>query len=353
MQVIEEIDTPHLVACVLLNLVTGHEVRANPRTSRAENPGGLDEQERFYSNHPPHRLVQIYNSSYHFLDLATAIKSAEEVEQQAAEQRERRGQPVQPFEPDTAAMRTRLDQALTVIEKENRPLHRASILGAIGKMEYVHLSKEDAQIRFDEALELLNTAEVEPGTSVANQLALIFTELGEREKAVLAIKITLFGNDSTGEIDTNQALPERFRGNPLFLELLAQNGEAELAAELFLRVYDPLRENWRLSQLSTLQVIALWHDSQNPVNLMLPKAQEQYQELFCQSVRAINHTQEDYNKESALNRLLLAWSASENRFRTMQAEIAGERESPGIASQYLARRRGGWESPLFGEFGLP
>jgi len=72
-----------------------------------------------------------------------------------------------------------------------------------------------------------------------------------------AIKITLFGNDPVREMDTNQALPERFRGNPLFLELLAQNGEAELAAELFLRVYDPLREHWRLSQLSTLQVIAL------------------------------------------------------------------------------------------------
>jgi len=86
---------------------------------------------------------------------------------------------------------------------------------------------------------------------------------------------------------------------------------------------------------------------------MLPKAQEQYQEFFRQSVRAINHTQGDLDKESALNNLLLAWSASENRFRTMQAEIAGERESPGVAETYLIRRRGGHASPLFGEFGLP
>jgi len=355
MEIIDGIDLPHLAVSLLLNIVIDHEVHENARIQRRLT----NFQEMLPRLYPDYYqdwqlITEEYSSPNHFLDIATAIKSAEvivrRVEERTTEQRARW---TQPFEPDTAAMRTLLNQALTVIEKENRPLHRASILGAIGKMEYIYLSKEDAQKRFNEALELLKTAEVEPGTSVANQLALIFTELGDREKALLAIKITLFGNDSMGEIDTSQAFLERFRGNPLFLELLAQNGEAELAAALFLLIYDPRRENWRLSQLSTLQVIALWHDSQNPANLMLPKAQEQYQELFCQSVRAINHTQGDYNKESALNNLLLAWSASENRFRTMQAEIAGERESPGISSQYLARRRGGWESPLFGEFGLP
>jgi hypothetical protein len=166
---------------------------------------------------------------------------------------------------------------------------------------------------------------------------------------VASIKIALFGNDPDGETDTNQTLSPNLQ----LLELLAQNGEAELAAELFHRVYSPRLENWRLSQLSTLQVIALWHDSQNPASPMLPKAQEQYQELFRQQVRAVHQQQGDLNKESALNRILLAWSASENRFRTMQSEIAEPNPGRSITSQYRSRIGGGWGSPLFGEFGLP
>ncbi|MCL2742904.1 MAG: hypothetical protein FWE67_03540, partial [Planctomycetaceae bacterium] len=349
MKIVEEIDSPHHAARVLLNIATDHETVADYRRQWLAEFYELDLQ-RFYAEYPERRLMEVYNSSYYYLDLAFAIKSAEGVEQQEAEKWERRRAP---FEPDTAAMRMLLDKAAAVIEKETSPLNRASVLGAIGKMEYIYLEKENAKKRFNEALELLRSAKVEPGYSAAYQLARIFTELGEKDKALNAIKIDLFGNEPGKEIYANQKLSGNTESNLQLLEMLAQNGEAEFAAELFPRVYDVQHEYWRAGHVATIVVIALHHDSQNPKNPMLPKAQEQYQEYLRKLVRTVYQQQGELNKESALHNILLAWAAAENRIRSVQAQIAEKQASRSIADEYLTRRRGGYESPLFGEFELP
>jgi hypothetical protein len=81
---------------------------------------------------------------------------------QAAERYEKLKSHVLLFEPDWKAMKVLLDKAAVLIDNEKEPIRRATVLGAIGKMEYIYSTKENAQKYFNEALELLKLVESEP-----------------------------------------------------------------------------------------------------------------------------------------------------------------------------------------------
>jgi hypothetical protein len=249
-------------------------------------------------------------------------------------------------------MRILLDKAAELIARETDPLHRANGLGAIGKMEFVYFSKENAQKYFDEALEILKTVKIDPNSSaVASQLPAFFLELGEKEKAQEAVKIALFGNGSEEEIDPRQPVFEWQYVLPL--EMLAKTGDAELAYEVFLQSYNRHSNKFVMSkQLATLQIIALYHDSQNPDNPMLPKAKEQYQKLFSEQIREVNNKKDGYEKESVLRNVLLGWVTSEKRIQAVQSELENQAETPGIAEQHIQRRQLGYGNSL-NEFGNP
>ena len=353
MTILEEVDSPYHAAWILLGTATEHEQAKRVLNSQVYPDYYTKEQ----------LVIGEYNSPNHYLNLASAIKSAEEILNQAAEKKP--SLPGPPFEPDKAAMKILLDNAAGIIVKETDPLHRTNTLGAIGKMEFVYFSKEKAQKRFDEALELLKSVKIEPSSSpMASQLPLFYMEIGEKEKALESVKIAIFGNDPNEPVeivDTNQAVMQKLQSNIPLLEVLAQNGAPELAAQFFHRIYDhfasePSSDDYTYvmpKQLATLQIIALYHDRQNPENPMLPKAKEQYQDYFSQLIQAVGqHKKDGYYKESALQNALLGWVNSEKRIQAVQTEIENQTETSGIAEQHLLRRQLGYPNSL-SEFGNP
>ena len=88
--------------------------------------------------------------------------------------------------------------------------------------------------------------------------------------------------------------------------------------------------------MTTLQIIALNHDSQNPKSPMLPKAQKQHREFFGKMIREVNDKREGYEKESALQQILFAWSHGEKRIHSARDEIA--KRAAGVTEKHIQLR---------------
>ena len=348
MHVLEDVDSPYHEAWILLNLAAAHELEPNTSARTSRRCSDYDTEEQLVSGE--------YNSSNHYLNLASAIKAAEEFLNQHTE--EKAAQRETPFEPDKVAMKVLLDKASTRIEQEPQPIHRANVLGAIGKMEFVYFSKDDAKKHFDAVLELLKSAKIEPNSAAAAlQLPLFFMELGENEKALESIKIALFGNDPdepAGEVDPNPTVVQQLRGNIYQLEPLARSGGAELAHKLFQQTYEFVDDYAKPQQLATLQITALFYDNQHPDNPILPQAKEQYRESFGKMIRAVNSKKEGYEKESALQHILFGWVNCEMRIQAVRNEIAkqAETESSGIMGRHFQLRNNPYYHS-FRDFGNP
>jgi hypothetical protein len=364
MRILDEIDSPHVAAWILLNLVADHEMDAQ-RHFRTQGMMSIREwntQQIYPDYYTEEQLVmEEYASPNHYLNLTSAVKSAEEILKQVAEKR--RGNVARretPFEPDKVAMRILLDKILTVTGKVNDPARRANILAAVGKMEWIYFSKEVANKHFYEALDLLKSEKAESNPSqTASQLALFFKELGEKEKALESIQIAVFGyvpDESAEELTTNPAVLDRLRGNVYLLESLARNGGAESACQLFLPVYERVDDYAKPQQLATLQITAMFHDSRHPDNPMLPKAKEQYRDFFGQMIREVNNKKEGYEKQSALHHILFGWMNCEKRIQAVRAEIENQAETGGksseITEKHIQSRQLGYGNS-FHEFGFP
>ena len=375
MAILDDFDSPHTAAWMLLNIVADLEQKNSyPRVIETYRDGSAPQIYPDY--YTEDQLVkEIYGSSDHYLNPASTIKSAREIlllnaekNKAMAEQRE------VPFEPDKAAMRMLLDKAVTLIGQEEQPNHhaKANLNGAIGKMELVYFTNENAKIRFDEALDSLKSEKIEPNSSqTAYQLALLYTELGEKEKATEAIQIALLGydpNEPTAKVVISQAVFERLLKDvpnaSLRLEILAKNGGSELAAKLFLQICEQIASRpsdrdafdalpWRLP---SLQIIALYHDNQNPENLMLPKAKEHYHDFIGKVIRDVNNKKEGYEKQASLHHILFVWMNGEKRIQTVQDEIEKQAKADGnsceMREKHIQSRRLGYHNFLY-EFGNP
>ena len=360
MRLADHLDSPYFAAWILLNLATTHEMShqgfylmSSRKNFLTQSPAEQTYPDSFYNEE---RLISSeYHSVNHYLNLASATKSAQEILKQVAVEEEQR---TTLFEPDKAAMRMLLDKAMTQIDKENEPFRLANTLGAIGEMEYIYFSQEDAHKRFNEALELLKTVKIEPRSSpVAFLLPPFFTELGEPEKALESVQIARFGHDPDApvrKLDPYKAvllaIGDDYR-NVEQLETLAKNGDAERATQLFFEVYPNLPDYGKPQQLATLPIIALYHDRQTPDHPMLPKSQEQYCDLFGQMIREVNDKKEAYEKGAELRELLHAWANGEKRIQAVRTEIARQTEhggdSPGLAENHIMRTQRGYTHWLF------
>ena len=344
MKIIEEVDSPYHAAWIALTIAMEHEQPRRTEMARELNP-------RTYPDYYTEEQLTAweYNSPHHFLNLTSAIKSAANILEPITRQREantaiaagERPQPI-PFQPDRTAMKTLLDSAAALIAKENNPLHRANTLGAIGLMEYIYLSEEDAEKRFDAALEIMKSEKVAPNFPAVLQLPALFWELGEKEKARESVMIALLGNDPEKQADPKQARFERNTNVPLF-ETLAQCGEAALAYEMFLQFCNRYHDDGMTRNFATLQVIALYHDRQHPAVPLLPRAQADYRRLFgVQMMTGID----------SAGTKLLRWSEGEKRIKSVQAAMENEVAPAGIAERHIQRRRLGYANSL-AEFGNP
>jgi tetratricopeptide (TPR) repeat protein len=360
MKIVDEVDSPYYAAWILLNIAVPLEKPPYGSLGIVQSRGFGSQ--RYYSDYHSEEqfFAMEYNSPDHFLDIASAMQSAEEIMKPIAarnkvwaEQREmaERGETPptpKPFQPDTAAMKVLLDKAAVLIGKENDPANKANVLGAMGKMEYVYFAEEDAQKHFNEALELLKTANIAPNSNAAAQeLPKFFLELGDKKRAVESINITLFGNDPNGNDDAKP-----FSGHTSLLILLAQCGEGERAYELFLKTYELANSGMKPVILSTLPIIALYHDAQNPEKPMLPKAKEQYQQFYCTLVKEVNNEKEGYLRESALSNILYCWVSCEKGIQLVQEKINKQVETRGNAEEHRLRRQLGSPNSL-NEYGNP
>ena len=375
MAILDDLDSPHTVAWMLLNIVTDLEQK-NPYPRVIENYRDGFAPQIYPDYYTEDQLVkEIYGSPDHYLNPASTIKSAREILSLNAEKNKAMAEQREvPFEPDKAAMRMLLDKAVTLIGQEEQPNHhaKANLNGAIGKMEIVYFTNENAKIRFDEALDSLKSEKFEPNSSqTAYQLALLYTELGEKEKATEAIQIALFGYDPdepTAKVVISQAVFERLLKDvpnaSLRLEILAKNGGSELAARLFLQICEQIASRpsdrdafdalpW---QLPSLQIIALYHDNQNPENLMLPKAKEYYHDFIGKVIRDVNNKNEGFEKQSSLHHILFVWMNGEKRIQTVQDEIEKQAKADGnsfeMREKHIQSRRLGYHNFLY-EFGNP
>lgn len=368
LEILKLVDSPYHAAWILLEMAAAHEKESEHSTY--SNP-----RARYYQSHEAENIIisYEYSSPEHYLDIAATLKSVEQIlaerEKNEAEKRARRERP--PFEPDKAAMQFLLQKALDVVVEEKTTAKRAEVLGAVGKMEYVYFSGEDAKKHFIEALELLKSAKIEPNSSpVASQLAMFFTELGENEKSSEAIRIAIFGNDPDvpeSDIDVTQAIFERLLTDvpktSLLLEELARNGSGKLAATLFTRLYEHLESettgNYSYmmpQQLATIRIIALYHDRQKPDEPMTPQAEKQYRDSYIGMIRRVNDKREGYEKDSALQSILFGWANCEKRIKAIETELENPAsdgsESLQSGERHLQMRHLGYENS-FREFGNP
>ena len=155
--------------------------------------------------------------------------------------------------------------------------------------------------------------------------------------------IALLGNDPEKQTDPQNAWFARETNVHLF-ETLALCGEAALAYEMCLQFCNQHNDDYSMTlNFAMLQVIALYHDRQNPAVPLLPRGQEDYRRFFGVQMRA--------GIDSAGTKLLY-WSDGEKRIKSVQAVMENEVEPAGIADRHIQMRRLGYVTSLW-EFGNP